>query len=489
MLYRAAISLLAACLVAGNVDVKAEGKKMAWPDTIQRLLENTRPLRFKRGGRLPLYLWPAMNPGKLEAADAEKLVRELDRRGVGLVCAWDWNRKEESLAAALSVARAQKKLGQRINIDATSSLYSFFNGDERTAHIDREGKPFWDGSFGKKDMGCPFALDFRQEDIRRRIEYFADAYAKEKLEVGFVFADWEIDGPLEWNDAWEASRRCQRCREHIPGIDTNFLQFQKDLRDIRSRLQKDNYADPILLRFPKALVGNYAVYPHNGFRYWYDYFEKYGEGQPALADQGARYRHWANEFEQTGYTFAMPVVYTWYGTYLWYDFDAPDYRWFYNMLLVASNPGQYTPPSIPVITFVHWHTTSPPDKPDPSVKQMSEWAYQELLWHMLLRGTDTFFLWCGAEEQVKEVSLLHPVWAAAQEYGEFLEKGTPVTFDVPARPGTVLSALRLGSRLLVRRTDFTSDTRPVTLKVEGRSVAVPAAPSQCQVLTLDEQGS
>ncbi|MCS1412162.1 MAG: hypothetical protein M2R45_05366 [Verrucomicrobia subdivision 3 bacterium] len=25
--------------------------------------------------------------------------------------------------------------------------------------------------------------------------------------------------------------------------------------------------------FPKALVGSYAVYPHKGHRYWYDYFE------------------------------------------------------------------------------------------------------------------------------------------------------------------------------------------------------------------------
>jgi hypothetical protein len=34
----------------------------------------------------------------------------------------------------------------------------------------------------------------------------------------------------------------------------------------------------MLSRFPGVLVGNYVVYPHNGFRYWYDYFEGFVEG-------------------------------------------------------------------------------------------------------------------------------------------------------------------------------------------------------------------
>ena len=108
----------------------------------------------------------------------------------------------------------------------------------------------------------------------------------------------------------------------FPQMD-NFLQYQQVLRDLRSDLQRDAYAEPLLARFPAALVGNYAIYPHNGFRYWYDYFEKSVQGQPALVDQKARYRHWANEFESTGYTFAMPVVYTWSWTYHWYDFLCP----------------------------------------------------------------------------------------------------------------------------------------------------------------------
>ena len=53
--------------------------------------------------------------------------------------------------------------------------------------------------------------------------------------------------------------------------------------------------------------------------------------------------------------------------------------------------------------------------PDPNAKQMSEESYKELLWHMLLRGTDTFFMWCPKEEDAKEVQLVYDVYAAAQQ--------------------------------------------------------------------------
>jgi hypothetical protein len=483
MVIKPILTVAAIALLCGTAPTYAEKPPVKWPDPIQIVLDNTQPLRFPRGKRLPLYLWPAMNPGKLTPEQAEQLVKELDKRGIGLVCRWDWGQREESLAEALIVARAQKKLGLRINVDATSCLTSFFDGDPRTAHIDAQGKPFWDDSFGKADMGCPFTLDFRRAAIRERIETFADTYRREGLEPGFVFTDWEIDGPIEWNGAWAASQRCQRCREHIPHIE-NFLQFQKAIRDLRADLQRDVYAEPLRDRFPNVLVGNYAVSLHDGFRYWFDYFEKFNAEEPALTDQQAHYRHWANEFENTGYTFAMPVIYPWDRTYHWYDFEPGDYRWFYNMLLEASSAGRFTPRNIPIISFVHWHTIELSNPPDPTVQQMSEWAYQELLWHLLLRRTDTFFMWCMPQEQAKEVQLVHSVWAAAQEYGEFLEHGTPLRFEVPNRPGPVISALALGNRVLVRRTDFTATTEPVELKVRGQILRVPPAPGRCQIFTL-----
>jgi len=458
-----------------------------WSDRVQTVLDVAKPLRFERGNRLPLYLWGAVGTGKLDDRAAEHLVEEFDRRGVGLLASWSPRNVETTLAQGLTIARAQKKRGVRVNVNANACLHSFFNGDDRTAHVDQQGRPFWDDSFNvgsrPHKMGCPFALDFRKGPVRRQVEVFAQAYREAGLEVDFIFADWEIDGPIEFNRAHQASKRCARCRERIPEID-DFMEFQRVLRTIRSDLQRYAFSEPIKSRFPAALVGNYAVYPHNGYRYWYDYFEYYVDGQPHVADQGAKYRQWYDDFPGTGYTFAMPVAYTWYPTFQWYDFDNPDYRWFYNMLLVASNAGKNTPASVPIVSFVHWHTTAPPKEPDPAVKQFSRESYQELLWHMLLRGTDTFFLWCPRAEDAEETRLVHEVYAAAQQYGEFLEKGTPVDFRVPTEPGPVVSGLVLGRRLLVRRTDFDDRTAPVEIVVGEQKLRIETGPRECRVMSL-----
>ncbi len=482
-LLMAVSAILVLCRFITPAKICSANSQTKWPENIQAVIDNTKPLEFDRGSRLPLYLWAAMNCRILTDAEARQLVRLLDKRGIGLICTWRPNSIHKSLAEALPIARAQKKLGLRININANHCLYSFFNGDPATAHIDQQGKLFWDDSFGKKKMGCPFTLDSRRQAIRNQLQPFIDKYKQEGLSIDFIFADWEIDGPIEWNDAWKASRRCRRCRQNIPDID-NFLSFQKTIRQLRSKLQREVFAEPVLEAFPDALVGNYAVYPNNGYRYWYDYFEYYVQDQPAIADQKARYRHWYNEFPLTGYTFAMPVTYTWYPTFNWYDFENPDWRWFYNMLLVASNAAQYTPSSIPIITFVHWKTTVPTKNPDPNVKQFSAESYQELLWHMLLRGHDTFFAYTGGGSRNDEIRLAHTVWAAAQQFGQFLEKGTPITFEVPNKPGPVVSALRLDNKLLIRRTDFTDTDEPVELRVADCSITVPKNPGRCTIISL-----
>ncbi len=384
----------------------------------------------------------------------------------------------------MTIARAQKRSGQRINIDATSLLSSFFNGDEKTAHIDKDGKPFFDDSFGPHKMGCPFAIDFRKKEIRDRVKLFVKKYKEAGLPVDFIFTDWEIDGPLEVNRAFEASKRCTRCCEYL-GKDFTFEDFQKAMRQMRAYLQYYSFSAPVLSQFPDALVGNYADYPSDGYRYWYDYFEYYVNGQPYKADQNAKYRKWYNDFPLTGFTFAMPVVYTWSGIYKWYDFENSDYRWFYNMLLCASNAGKSTPQNIPVISFVHWNTIFAGVKSDSTIKQMSKESYQELLWHMLLRGTDTFFMWSDKKEFPEEVKLLQEVYAAAQKYGSFLDRGLPVTFDVPDKPGTVISGLILGDSLLVRRTDFGPDRDPVILMAGTKPIKVGYAPGVCMVLPIE----
>jgi hypothetical protein len=179
----------------------------------------------------------------------------------------------------------------------------------------------------------------------------------------------------------------------------------------------------------------------------------------------------------------MPVVYTWERIFDWYDYADTDYKWFYNMLLVASNAGQHTPAETSVISFVHWHTIED-DGVNSKTVQFSGEKYKELLWHMLLRGTDTFFLWCREEEAAKEIQLVHQVYSQAQQYGEFLSNGEPINFSVPKLPAAVISGLRVGDRVLVRRTDFTGTREPAEIIIDNRRIKVGASPESCQIISL-----
>lgn len=472
------LTLLGLALTAGSGNAMTERAKL--------LLDNTQPLKWERGNRLPLLLWPAIDCVSPDEPDAEATLLALNEHGLAAIASWQQGDPAGSLDKALRLAKLQRKLDLPICVDANSVTYRFFNGDEALAHVDAEGKPFWDTSCAGQQQGCPFALEGRIPAMKAQVEYFAKAYEAAGIAPDFVFADWEIDGPLEWNGAWEASKRCSRCQANLRHIE-DFREFQRTLRSIRSRLQREAYAEPLTSRFPDALVGNYAVYPNDGWRYWYDYFEDFApDNLPYRTDQKARYREWYQEFPETGFTYGMPVVYTWYRIFDWYGFENPDYRWFYNLLMVGTNAAKSTPADLPLISFVHWHTTSPPPEPAEHVVQMSPEAYQELLWHLLLRGMDDFFLWCPSDEAPEEVRLLHEVWAASLEYHDFLTKGKPVSFEVPTWEGPVISGLRLGNQVLVRRSDFDEASEPVTLTVDGKPLAVPRAPGVCQILELPD---
>lgn len=115
---------------------------------------------------------------------------------------------------------------------------------------------------------------------------------------------------------------------------------------------------------------------------------------------------------------------------------------------------------------------------------MTEANYEELLWHLLLRGHDAFAMWCPAPELAQEVRPVHRVYAAALEHQEFLTQGQPVFFDVPKQPGSVVSALQLGKKFLVRRTDFAPAPAVLDVKLpDGTSLRVPKAEGKSVVLT------
>jgi hypothetical protein len=235
-------------------------------------------------------------------------------------------------------------------------------------------------------------------------------------------------------------------------------------------------------------VGNYGVYPNDGFRYWYDFFERVPPppaGVEMKALGRAMFRPWfKDEFALSGYTYAMPVVFPRYGTFDWYDDADPDARWFRGLLTNADNAAANTAAKTPIIAWLRYALTDAPKNADGHVKPMTEPAYQELVWHLLLRRYNGFVLFCDDGDVTREVKLVQEVYAAAQEFGEFLDKGEPVVLTAPEASVPVVSALRLGDRVLVRRTDLTDGNAPVVLKAGDRTFNVPREPGKTQVLPL-----
>ena len=58
------------------------------------------------------------------------------------------------------------------------------------------------------------------------------------------------------------------------------------------------------------------------------------------------------------------------------------------------------------------------------------------------------------------------MYSESLAHRDFLEDGAPVSFDVPSQPGTVVSGLRVGNRVLTRRTDFGEESsEPVQISL------------------------
>jgi len=479
------------CFAAFSVAADAPPTKA---ELLGQIIQQTQPLEHPRGDRLPLYAWITLDlPG--DDAQVEQLLKDLDARGIAAMLSWGGNKDPKALESALRVARIQKKLGLDVNVFAAVFGIGgvIFNGDPSTAHTDAEGKPYFDESqISWIKIGCPFKMEDRIKDLTGQVEFFCKGFKDAGIDVRFIVADWEIDGPLETNDGWAAAKKCSVCREHIKDIDTNFESFQKACRVLRGAMQRQVFSETTRRAFPNVLVGNYGIYPNDGWRYWYDFYEKVptDSAVPVKADGKAKHRKWFEEWLLTGYSYGMPVVYPRYAMFDWYDFENADFRWFRGMLLNASNG----PRSVrrlddaptTTISFIKYHTTDKPDPKLPDVPNISEAAYKELIWHMLLRRTDGLINWCPDGESVKEVTLLQQVYRESTKYNEFLLNGEPINFDTPEKPGPVISGLMLGKRVLIRRSEFGGPGDVIEIKVQGKKISVPAKPGACQVFELPE---
>ncbi len=465
------VNRIAVMVILGTV--LAAGEAPTPVDPFAAILATVQPLAQPRGDRAPLWVWTCDFPVDADDATLRAAVQAMEARGIGLFCRWT-GEAAANAARCIRLARIQRAVGAPVAIDLLGDLvHGVHDGSDATAHHDADGAALL-SDFMVWKAGCPFAaVDDRLAARRARIDAFLAAYAAAGVAPDFITADYEFDGPSEWNDSWALAKRCVVCRERIPTIDDEFTAYQRAVRAERSRWQREMIASTVKARFPDCRVGVYGMNPHDGHRFWYDFFESQARipGVVYVEDHGATYRPWADEFAAAGYDVAMPVAYVLPHAF---TYTAADKAWFAfaNLLREGGSVGASTPAEVPIYPFVH--AALGPDFP---VER-----YEEALWHLLLRGADSFCMWCPAEAMAAQLAPVHRVWAAAGEHRDFLRDGTPVLFALPDEPGTALSALRLGDRLLVRRTDCVPRPGAVDLDYDGRHLLVPPSAGRCQVL-------
>lgn len=481
----AALTILGA-LIAIVFAQPVTAQRTTSEDVIRGIVEEVQPLQHPlhdtlqpiRGSRISGWL-------PEDDDDARALLLDLHERGVGLYAHWRVG-SDDAREFALRLGSLQQELGLAVSVHATSAMTGFYNGDESTFHVADDGSTFSWNLQGSRKMGCPFRLEERAEVVRGQWEELVGAYRDAGLQIDWVSMDWYSDGPIEWNESWDASKRCVICRKEIPEIN-NFLTFQDTLRALRGELQRECAVEVVQAHNPEVLIGNWAVAPHDGWRYWYDFYETLPEGAPYREHQLARYRTWADEFSHTGYTYANPTCYPWNEMFPWYPDYPNEFRWFYILMKSGANAAANASPELPLIPWTKWHPT-PPRGDDELSPAMSLETYREFLAHMLLRGSDGFMMWCQPPETVAEVAAIVPALDEALRYREFLELGKPMLFEVPSQPGTIVSALLLDGRLLVRRTDFGGHTEPVTRRIDGDLVRIPHVPGEYQIIQMPPKG-
>lgn len=449
-------------------------KTISSANIVDIIIENTKPISIKEKNRMPLFVWTSI-PLNISDKEIKIYLEKLSERNIILFTRWYIPKEgiEKGIKDALGIDRIKKELNYPIFIDATSIVTRFFDGSKETGHIDENGNIFFDMSFSPNvKMGCPFKIEVRYPVVKEYLEKFLKAYKNEGIEINYWAIDWEIDGPIEWNDAWINSKRCVICRKNIKNIE-NFEEFQKIIRRKRSDLQKEVFVDTIKKYYPNCLTGNYAVNPHDGYRYWWDYFEKEVEGARYQKKQNALHRKWFDEFKYSGYTMAMPVIYTWYRFFNDYTFENKEYRWFYPLIKEGTSVGKNTPSNIPIITFVHWQTVNKPKELPEDFVPLSREKYKELLWHLLLRRHNTFCLWSPLNEMAEEIKVLHEVYSESFKYNDFLLNGKVIFWDVPEEPDTVISGLKLKNKLLIIRSDFKEEKKVIKIKVDSKKIEIP----------------
>ena len=97
--------ILLLCVALGQAAMALSLKEL--PGSLQAVLENTKPIATTLNGRLPLFVLPISGSlSSLPDGQAEKVLNDLAKRGIGYSVNWNHGSFDASLKEGLQIGRA-----------------------------------------------------------------------------------------------------------------------------------------------------------------------------------------------------------------------------------------------------------------------------------------------------------------------------------------------------------------------------------------------
>lgn len=490
--------LFPAVLLLSLVAGACAAPPVSTPYTVEALCEVVQPMKHPLNGRLPLFLWEYPLPLNQEAvqwrADGRlrRALAELHRRGIAVTPAMgDLGHAD----GAMAIAQTLQETGQPVYV-----LNAF-----GIRHILKDGK--WVNTLyantptfrGPSPWNARGELDWKGEtdwpiqtqyDLQPTIEMYRDwmrRFQEAGIEVAGVWTDYE-GLPMGFNFAYEAAQS-PAGRAHYPADAlASFRAFASFTANLKSDILSRAIADPVRAVYPRALVGNYgacvstAAYPMTD-----------GNLFPGVPHGLGRLN------------VAMPSVYAnavllkrYYNADWGIDPADVDNVYFTLLLQQLSAAGANKQPGQKLLPFISQYCSDDPPTSRYYTHGLSTPLYRELIRHALLRGTDGFYLFVYGNDaapdpgryRLESIEALRSTYDELLEHREFLDRGTPMNFEVPAlrTKGLIWSGLRLRDRCLVRAFTLAPTARELPLvPFAGRPVVLTAPPDGATYL-IDRRG-
>ncbi len=441
-----------------DTSAAADAGPIAWD--MASFVRVVNPMRHDPGGRLPLFLWNVPLPRDAALVKMRRdgtlrrAIEQMAERGFvpTVEMGWEWTPE-----GALAMAETLREAGRPVYLLIPDAQLI-----ERGAYGDTS---VWiagpDAAAGGRQRLWPCLPLADPRPSAARVRDLLLPFKDAGIAVSGVWFDDEAL-PHPWNGVYEAQVGSAACRRHYPpGALADWTPFQRYVLELRTVLQSAVMADAVHAVFPGALVGNYYEFASSAA---VPFVDERGNVYPPRslgrldALMPSAYANTIHLARHSG-TDQRPTQ------------EWADRTYFFLLLRTVSTANANKPRGKVSVPYVSRFV---PDDPAPRVRfGMSQPVYRELIRHVLLRGSDGLYLFnlgypgspVTPAESFESVEDARAVYDELLAHREFLDRGRPMTYAVPAidREPVIWSGLCLADRCLVRAVTLGAETRQVEL--------------------------